>query len=935
MNQYSNLIDSLIPDFITEDHPKFVAFLKAYYEWLDNSRGGQVGYFIEKSQFNRDVDQSISEFITYFKKEYLPFFPEHVLVDERKLIKFAREFYQKKGTEDSFKFLFRVLFDKDIELFYPKQDILRTSDGKWKLPQSIRLSISTANENFDVSLLDKRKASGRESKAIARIEKAYSTVEKNTNIPIIELFVTNVDKLFQNGEIIDITYIDANGVEQTFSERLIGSISAIILDQNRKGTGYRGIERDISTGLITYTGDPVVIFGGLNDSAGAIKASANVTEVTQGSIDSVSLIHGGYGFRTYDNTYIDVVTTDGREANLRVISVDSSNSNVVYVNSDYVGLFANVILNSGSYGFTNTASGTLATQLINAFSFDPISVSPIRVVQLYNGGLGFTTKPLLDAISTYDTDRTAGGSPYVVLRQGIEIVSSTQETLTFSSSFSSDNYAYVGNRIFFGNEIRKIVDYNGSTKVVTLNRPFISSLLSGADLLLDLRPDLKDLGILAAIEIDSVGSNYSNTDTVMFVGGTGYGASANIVVNSLGEIQRVNLLDRGAGFFSAPTVTVTSGTGSGAMLSAYVYGDGETISPITGKIGQIKSITLNNRGFDYISKPYVSLKIADILTSSYPDGVTVSAGDVVYQGANVNSTTYVATVDSFNPVTGMIRVFDYSGNINLGSNVKVANTTTSTEFQATVGSVRQYPSNGAIAKAEAEFLNGLIKYKGYFLNTDGFLSADKKLQGPRKYHNFSYVVAIEQELSSYEKVVKAILHPAGTSMFGLNYVSNKEFLDPQASIEFKKSANNNGFVSIDAFSNIVVGSSGAIFTGNVSVNDILVIEPSNQYRTRVLEVDAIGEITTLNVSTNTTQLFDGRLRVTTGNANVVVSMNTSPVGSLILANDKITLNTGTYGVVSVTGNVVRLNTTTGLVSSNVLFDHTPVYSNVEYRIYRS
>jgi hypothetical protein len=71
-----------------------------------------------------------------------------------------------------------------------------------------------------------------------------------------------------------------------------------------------------------------------------------------------------------------------------------------------------------------------------------------------------------------------------------------------------------------------------------------------------------------------------------------------------------------------------------------------------------------------------------------------------------------------------------------------------------------------LAIANAEFLNGLINYDGYYLNTDGFLSSDKKLQDSRKYQNFSYVVSTEKSLKEYKSMLLDLVHPAGTKLFG-------------------------------------------------------------------------------------------------------------------------------------------------------------------------
>jgi len=58
------------------------------------------------------------------------------------LIKHLKEFYLSRGSEASFKFLFRALFNKEAELYYPSQQILRVSDGRWKQDVSIFVKLT-------------------------------------------------------------------------------------------------------------------------------------------------------------------------------------------------------------------------------------------------------------------------------------------------------------------------------------------------------------------------------------------------------------------------------------------------------------------------------------------------------------------------------------------------------------------------------------------------------------------------------------------------------------------------------------------------------------------------------------------------------------------------------------------------------------------------
>lgn len=119
-----------LPEHIRENYPVFVEFIKAYYDFLQQSQGQQL----EKI---RDVDTTLEEFIDRFKSELAKNFPIHLASDKALILKHLREFYLSRGSEDSFKFLFNVLFSKDAELFYPSTQMLRVSDGKWHQDVSI------------------------------------------------------------------------------------------------------------------------------------------------------------------------------------------------------------------------------------------------------------------------------------------------------------------------------------------------------------------------------------------------------------------------------------------------------------------------------------------------------------------------------------------------------------------------------------------------------------------------------------------------------------------------------------------------------------------------------------------------------------------------------------------------------------------------------
>ena len=151
LNRVSTLVNSQLPEFIRSDYPVFVEFLEKYYEFLEQP--GNPVYELKTFQDNYNVDLTRESLLKYFRTKILPSFPEETELTTERIIKSARDFYSKKGTPDSFEYLFRVLYGKDLDIYFPKLQILKASDGKWVLPQAFRLTSSAINETVNLNLL--------------------------------------------------------------------------------------------------------------------------------------------------------------------------------------------------------------------------------------------------------------------------------------------------------------------------------------------------------------------------------------------------------------------------------------------------------------------------------------------------------------------------------------------------------------------------------------------------------------------------------------------------------------------------------------------------------------------------------------------------------------------------------------------------------------
>lgn len=177
---------------INEEFPLFVDFLSAYYEWLETE--GSPYYHLKDHLSYLDFTKSLDEYTNLLKNEYLNSIPKSVLANKELLVKYSKQFYQNLGTEQSFKFLFKILFDEEVTLYYPKNDILRASDGNWVDDETV---IYVSNYGDVDSLLYRRIEQKYQTSEDVYITVATATVNKISHryanrFDFVELSLTDI-----------------------------------------------------------------------------------------------------------------------------------------------------------------------------------------------------------------------------------------------------------------------------------------------------------------------------------------------------------------------------------------------------------------------------------------------------------------------------------------------------------------------------------------------------------------------------------------------------------------------------------------------------------------------------------------------------------------------------------------------------------------------
>ena len=247
-----------------------------------------------------DVDKTIQGFLTKFRNSFLTSIPDslHSSINKRNLIKNIKSLYQAKGTKRASEIFFKLLFNEDAEIRYPKDNILRVSDGKWDTKKVIRcteVGTSDATNLIGQTITqanDPTSASVNEATAI--VEDVFKFIIGGTTVVELVLGDSSVSGTFVPGQ-------NVTGTDNTDSDVLITlAITGII--NNRTITNDGGLYNEEDELAIT---------------AGGTGASLKLGPVGSGSIQEIIIDSGGSGYEVGD-----VINFSSGNASAKVSVVD-------------------------------------------------------------------------------------------------------------------------------------------------------------------------------------------------------------------------------------------------------------------------------------------------------------------------------------------------------------------------------------------------------------------------------------------------------------------------------------------------------------------------------------------------------------------------------------------------------------------------------------
>ena len=356
-------VEGQLPAFVKQDHATFVAFLEAYYEYMEQE--GKPYEIVGNLNNYANLDKTTDGFLKHFKKQFGEDVPEAVFANANKpfVLKHLRDFYRSKGSQKSFEFLFRLLYKEEIELYLPSVDMLRASDGKYSKEQILR-SVDTSGTDAIFNLTGNT-ITGGTSGATAIVETILK--EHIGSIVVSTIYVSNVVGTFAINETI---------TDGTTTTTLNGMVTDYTI--TNAGNGY-------SVGSIV----PISGTGG---------ASITIDSLTSGSITTMTIAAAGTGYAVGDKLTINNTgkqNINGRTASVLVKTVGGS------------GQITALTLENGGSGYTAVPTVSGGSGSGANITLSGTGIGGIKTLKIANPGFGYTTAPTLTLSGLGDNTATA------------------------------------------------------------------------------------------------------------------------------------------------------------------------------------------------------------------------------------------------------------------------------------------------------------------------------------------------------------------------------------------------------------------------------------------------------------------------------------------------------------------------------------------------
>jgi hypothetical protein len=452
----------------------------------------------------KNLEFSVDKYVDYLREELYPSIPKSYFGDKRLLAQHFKDFYESRSNEQSYKFLFKLLYDQNIDFYYPGKDLLRVSDGKFEKSQIIRAVVTGRIFEF----LNKTVV-GDTSGSLGNIVDIKQYVVGG--VEVAEMTLKLVSGSFDAGESI------VDTLDETLTTTLYGMITGFTV--NDAGSGYQ-------------VGDAITITGDGSD------VEALVASIQQSPITALQYNTIGHGYQLGTTAIVSNSGTGGSGLIVRATELANTYTVTSGANTYTVGEISNVqIINRGS-DYYKEPSITLEDTVIKS-----LGLLSENLITIASGGTNY---------GVGNTIVFTGGSG----ANATGVVASVVETTTYDLKFEDGTkmIAETGKDIIKNEDwlvkgaIARVELTNYGTGYTKISLPTItvtSTTGSSANLIatniqgasanvsIDIANNVTGIGSIRAIEIKNFGVDYSSANADLTAIGDG-NANVSVIISGLG-----------------------------------------------------------------------------------------------------------------------------------------------------------------------------------------------------------------------------------------------------------------------------------------------------------------------------------------------------------------------------------------------------------------
>lgn len=387
----SPLIESQFPSFYQEEGENFIAFVKAYYEWLESTNNPL--YHARRLPTYRDIDDTTDEFIVHFKEKYLKNIQFDTATNKKLLVKNSLDLYRSKGTEQSIDLFFKLVYGTSAEVRYPAEKIFRLSDGVYEKPEYLEIGYSIYNIDYVG-----KQVVGQLSGAKAFVEKYIRRRAGKGYVNL--LYISGRQGEFRNGEVIGLNVNNQPVFDISKRSKLIGSVKRVTVQT-------RG--RNFAVG-------DIVKFVNSDRGLGGLARVEGISSVS-GLVDFI-FIDGGYGYTLNAESIISE----------KVLNLD----NVIadYTSGQYYKLFERGIQPVINVGYSSATSNLAVGNTVYRYHSNGVLLAEGRVLEV---------APTSNTNGYFSVSPTAGvfvpNADYYTSGNGISLHAETVEDKSMSGKF--------------------------------------------------------------------------------------------------------------------------------------------------------------------------------------------------------------------------------------------------------------------------------------------------------------------------------------------------------------------------------------------------------------------------------------------------------------------------------------------------------------------